>query len=234
MFTMDLPSDYHRFAFTQDQIGWDNFMLGKISNHLRPIQYSHLLVSPSLMTVDDWMAKLINKLLHIVHGQWIYRNISKHHHTLGSIRRAERRQLLLEIDRLMSLDPNEIPEESKFLLEVDFAQLRQGEVTTQHYWVHAVKAAIVAGQRKVFLQKRRAAPSGRRPLTREPPLPYGPADIRDSTEPKTPKDGGSLWSPPVHTQAPTDRETTEPKVTKRTHRDSGSIDDKSNKRRKPD
>eukprot|EP00956_Cyclotella_meneghiniana_P039093 scaffold165487_cov70-Cyclotella_meneghiniana.AAC.5 len=29
MFTMDLPSDYHRFAFTQDQIGWDNFMLGK-------------------------------------------------------------------------------------------------------------------------------------------------------------------------------------------------------------
>ena len=71
-----------------------------------------------MLTVDDWMKKFIDQLLHIVHGQWIYRNVSKHHATLGSIRRAERRQLLLEIDRLVSLRPEEVPEESKFLLEM--------------------------------------------------------------------------------------------------------------------
>jgi hypothetical protein len=70
---------------------------------------------------------------------------------------------LLEIDRLASLTPEEVPEESKFLLEVDFARLVAGEVTTQHYWVHAVKAAVVAGRQRTFLaRRRRAAPSGRR------------------------------------------------------------------------
>ena len=34
---LDLPSRFHRFAFSQDMIGWDNFMLGKVSLLLRPI-----------------------------------------------------------------------------------------------------------------------------------------------------------------------------------------------------
>lgn len=118
-------------------------MLGKVS--LRPIQHSHLLCSSSILTVDDWMRKFIDQLIHIVHGQWIYRNVSKHHKTLGSIRRTERQQLLLEIDRLMSLSPEDVPEESKFLLEVVFARLKTGEISTQHYWVHVVKAAVAAG-----------------------------------------------------------------------------------------
>lgn len=104
-----------------------------------------------MLTVDDWMKKFIDHLIHIVHGQWIYWNVSKYHETLGSVRQTEQRQLLLEIDRLASLTPEEVPEESKFLLEVDFARLVAGEVTTQHYWVHAVKAAVVAGRRRTLL-----------------------------------------------------------------------------------
>jgi hypothetical protein len=102
---LDLPSEFHCFAFSKDMIGWDNFMLGKVSLYLRPIQYSHLLCSPSMLMADDWMKKFIDQLIHIVHGQWIYRKVSKYHETLGSIRRTERRQLLLEIDWLASLTP---------------------------------------------------------------------------------------------------------------------------------
>jgi hypothetical protein len=72
---LDLPSQFHRFAFSQDMIGWDNFMLRKVSLYLPPIQYSHLLCSPSMLTFDDWMKKFIDQLIHIVHGQWIYRNV---------------------------------------------------------------------------------------------------------------------------------------------------------------
>jgi hypothetical protein len=96
---MSLRQEFHKFAYTQDLFGWDQYMLGKISKHIRPIQYRHLLESPSMLTVDDWMKQAINQLLHIVHGQWIYRNTSKHHETLGSIRMTKRMQLLLEIDR---------------------------------------------------------------------------------------------------------------------------------------
>ena len=99
-------------------------MLGMVSTTLRPIQYSHLLSAPSMMNVDDWLSQLIDKLLHIAHGQWIYRNISKHHATLGSIKKAERRQMLLEIDQLLQLSPEDVPEDSKFLLEIDFSAMR--------------------------------------------------------------------------------------------------------------
>jgi hypothetical protein len=68
--------------------------------------------------------------------------------TIKSIRQTERRELLLQIDRLIHVAPEDVPDESKFLLEVDFARLRQGDLTSQHYWVHAVKAAVVAGKRK--------------------------------------------------------------------------------------
>lgn len=200
-----------QFAFAQDLIGWDNFMLGMISSHLRAIQHSHLIGSSSLLTVEDWLKQFISKLLHIMHGQWIYRNISKHHDSIGQIRKTERRQLLLEIDRLMHLQPEDLPEESKFLLEVDFARLRSGELTSQHYWVHAVKAAVAAHSRKTFLHRRRqAAAGGRRRVTIEPPIPFGEHDDTTTTLPISLAGG------------------------KRRHLGSGSVDDKSNKRRRPD
>jgi hypothetical protein len=49
----------------------------------------------------------------------------------------------------MNLTPEDVPKESKFLLEVDFAWLRTGDLTGQHYWVHAVKA-VWQGDRKPF------------------------------------------------------------------------------------
>lgn len=203
-----LSPEIHAFAFSQDLIGWENFMLGMISQQIRRVQYTHLLTTSSMLTVDDWMKQLIGQLLHIVHGQWIYRNISKYHDKIGSIRKADRRLLLLEIDRLMHLDKSEVPEESQFLLEVDFARLRTGDLTSQHYWVESIKAALAARSRKTFLQRRRAASSGRRPAPAEPPIPFGRDDDITQTL------GGDL---------------------KRRHSGAGSIQDKTNKRqKKPD
>jgi hypothetical protein len=183
------PKELSSFTYAQDLIGWDNFMLGMIAYQIRAIQYSHLIASPSLLTVDDWMKQFIGQLLHVTHGQWIYRNISKYHETLGHVRKTERRQLIMEIDRLIHLKPEELPEESKFLLEVDFARLRAGDLTSQHYWVHAIKAARAAVARKSFLRKRRAAPSGRRRVTEGPPIPYGDSDDRHASGQKRSLDG---------------------------------------------
>eukprot|EP00956_Cyclotella_meneghiniana_P027633 scaffold62402_cov42-Cyclotella_meneghiniana.AAC.1 len=162
----NVPPEYYKFVYEQQLIGWDNFMLGQITTSLRPLQHSHLLSSPSLLTVDDWLTNLINKLLHITHGQWIYRNISKHHATLGFIRKTERRNMLLEIDRLAQLTQEDVPEDSKFLLEIDFSSLRYADTCTQNYWVHAVKAAVVAGNMR------------RQSSLRSPPVPYGANDAR--------------------------------------------------------
>jgi hypothetical protein len=174
--------------------------------YMRPIQYSHLLVSSSKLNVDDWMSQFIGKLLHLTHGQRIYRNISEYHDTLGSVRKTEQRDLLLEIDRLIHTPPGDVPEESKFLLEVDFARLRRGELTSQHYWVHAVRAAVVAGKRRTFLQRR--CLWRRRVSTEEPPIPFAPSDR------------------PV--------DLPQPRHSKRPYTGSGSIGDMSNKHHRPD
>ena len=109
----------------------------------------------------------------------------------------------------MTLTPKDMPEESKFLLEVDFARLRTGDIIGQHYWVHAVKAAVMAGRRKAFLsRRRRAASSGRRRTLEQPPIPYGVADDTTTSIKGTAR--------------------------KRSHGGSGSTDDASNKLRRPD
>jgi hypothetical protein len=112
--------------------------------------------------------------------------------------------LLLEIDRLIHVRQEEVPEESKFLLEVDFARLRQGDLTSQHYWVHAVKAALVAGKRRTFLKRRRRCTSP----TMTPAIPFAPTDDIEHTERR--------------------------RACKRVHLGSGSVHDAANKRRRPD
>jgi hypothetical protein len=201
-----LPREFLRFTSSEDIIGWDNFLLGMVSMYMRLNQYSHLLVSSSMINVDNWMSQFIGKLLHLTHSQWIYRNISKYHDTLGSVRKTERWDLLLEINHLINTPPEDVPKESKFLLEVDFARLRNRELTPQHYWVHAVKAAVVAGKRRTFLQSRRLR--RQRVSTEEPPIPFAPSDH------------------PV--------DLLQPRHSKPPYTGSGSIGDRSNKRRRPD
>ena len=54
-----------------------------------------------------------------------------------------------EIERLVECDPDEIPQESKFLLEMDFQTLYNSSFKKQSYWVRAMKAARRAGRRAV-------------------------------------------------------------------------------------
>ena len=81
------------------------------------------------LTIDSWMRTFISKLPHITHdSQWIYRNNLLHHARLGVLEKKERGVILVEIDRLAVLGPVQLPEESKFLLEIDFEQLRDDKV----------------------------------------------------------------------------------------------------------
>ena len=129
-----------KLAQSQDVIGWDNFLKGKISAQFATVQRDHLLLSGSTMVASDWTTRFITRLLHLTltHGQWLYRNISRNHHTHGLLIEEERKTLLREIDTYMHLSPEEVPDESKFLLEIDFKQIRTASTEKQSYWVHAV------------------------------------------------------------------------------------------------
>ena len=138
-------------AESQDQIGWIEFLHGRVSKEFALIQNAHCAMSPCRMNGNDWMKKLVSQLLQISHSQWMFRNFVLHDRVRGYLRLKERKSVLQEIERLVECDPDEIPQESKFLLEMDFQTLYNSSFEKQSYWVRAMKAARRAGRRAVAL-----------------------------------------------------------------------------------
>ena len=134
-------------AASQDLIPWTCFMEGKVSEQLLLLQSHTLARSSSRLTISDWAKKLISQILQISHAQWVFRNASLHDKTTGYLRTKQRNEVLLEIDKLSQLDPAEVPEANKYLLEMDFSALRSDTLDQQSYWLLAMRAAVEADQR---------------------------------------------------------------------------------------
>jgi len=134
-------------AISQDKIGWRNFMEGCISIHFYFIQHYHLALSGSYLNGSDWTKSLISKILHITHSQWIYRNFALHDKLCGYLHNKSLEDIKQTIAELAETSPDEIPEESKFLLEINFGDLTKSHIENQQYWIIAIQAAIAAGRR---------------------------------------------------------------------------------------
>ena len=154
-------------ARSQDLIPWTSFMEGKLSSEIFRLQNRSLACSPSRLTTLAWSKKLISQILHITHAQWIFRNLSLHHNTMGYLRLTQRKEVLAEIDRLSQLDLEAVPEESKYLLEIDFSSLQNDSLVSQSYWLFAIKAAKTARRRALLRLQRETGGAARRVLTRE-------------------------------------------------------------------
>ena len=157
-----LSPEMTKVALQQDLIPWKHFMEGKICLELFKLQSHSLACSPSRLSGGDWAKQLITRILHISHGQWVFRNTSLHHETQGYLRLQERTATLATIDRLSTIDPADIPDESKYLLEMDFSSLRNNSLEQQSYWVYAMKAAFSAGRRTTHRSTRTMTPLMRR------------------------------------------------------------------------
>jgi hypothetical protein len=127
-------------AIGQDKIGWTHFLEGKVTGHI-------LKTRKARMNGQDWIKQLITWLIKISHTQWIVRNITLHDQQHGHLANLRREELAAEMERLHSLDPAEVPEESKFLLDFDIDDLAEGDVANQEHWILAMRAARIAGMR---------------------------------------------------------------------------------------
>ena len=106
------------------------------------------------------MKDFVSKILHISHLQWIFRNFSLHARSTGYLKEAERRTILKEVAALAETELGDVPDKSRYLLEIDFTALAHSTVERQSYWMMAIKAAKVAGRRQWRTRhRRRASPS---------------------------------------------------------------------------
>jgi hypothetical protein len=176
-------------AKCQDIIGWKLFLKGRITKKIRLLQTFQCSASPCQMNGAEWVKHFFSRLLHISHGQWVLRNFTLHNQTRGYLRLQERQQVLEEMDPLAEADPANIPQESQFLLEMDFSSLLCSFFERQSYWVMVMKAARRVGRRTVVHQSRRGALDQRLDLR-----------IR-MTRPKVNTDTARRWPHPASMEA---------------------------------
>jgi hypothetical protein len=113
-------------------------------SHFYEIQSFHLAMSSSYLNREDWTKQFISKILRITHSQWIFRNISFHERKNGYPQNKMADELLQHINSLSEVSPEELPESSRFLLEINFLELSKHHLEIQRYWTLAVDAALRA------------------------------------------------------------------------------------------
>jgi hypothetical protein len=166
---LTFSSQMKAIALGQDKIGWTHFLEGKVTGHIRPLQQMFLKTQKARINGQDWIKQLITRLIKISHTQWIVRNITLHDRQHGHLANLRREELAAEMERLHALDPSEVPEESRFLLDFDIDDLAEGDVANQEHWILAMRAARVAGMRVRGRRVRWAKLPKRRRRKHDPP-----------------------------------------------------------------
>jgi hypothetical protein len=70
-----------------------------------------------------------------------------HDKLCGYLHNKSLKDIRLTIEDLAETSPEDIPEESKFLLEINFGNITKSHIENQQYWIIALQAAITAGWR---------------------------------------------------------------------------------------
>jgi hypothetical protein len=142
-------------AQSQDMIGYRNFMEGHILTHFYKIQNFYLAMSSSFLNGADWAKQFILKTLHVTHSQSIFRNISLHDKISGYLHKKKSEEIALKLELLAGIAPEDVPTESRFLLEINFSKQSKSHIESQKYWILAINTALTA-QRCQLAQGARA------------------------------------------------------------------------------
>ncbi len=81
-----------------------------------------------------------------MHTQWIYRCVLVHDRTTRMLILTHKEDLLKEIEYQLTLGPNTLAEEDRFLLGCNFDDLTTTTGEHQEYWLLAIKAAREASR----------------------------------------------------------------------------------------
>ena len=123
----------------------------------------HLVLGCHRINGEQWVKQFISKLLHVTHIQWIFRNFTLHDKQRGWLRRKEKSERMGKNENLWETDADDIPEGSRFLLEMDYDKLLQSNFHDKTYWVVATEAAIVAGKKRATIGIRKRSQLRSRP-----------------------------------------------------------------------
>ena len=114
-------------------------MEGMILKEMVSLQKQYLTVNGSEMSLERWATGLVQKLLEITHGQWLYRNLVVHDGVSGTLANKRKEELLARIEEVQAMGGGELSEEEKFLSEVNLEDLEHSNGERQTYWLLAME-----------------------------------------------------------------------------------------------
>jgi hypothetical protein len=88
-------------AESQNEIGWVEFLHGKVSTKITQNQNAHFVLAGSNMNGSNWTTQFIQHLIHISHLQWLFWNFTLHHHIKGYLRKRDEAAIQQEVVNLL-------------------------------------------------------------------------------------------------------------------------------------
>ena len=130
------------FAWNQDEIGWRRFMEGMVASSIAAVLNTEDgLTEESSHTAERWTMILIQKLLEMMHGVWIYCTLMIHHGVSGVLATTRKEKLQEEIECQLELGGEGLQEEDKWMMEVNLGDLSEETGERECYWLLAIQAA---------------------------------------------------------------------------------------------
>ena len=158
-------------ATAQDEIGWDNFVSGRISRHMRRYMQTHYESMPTQRLAASWSKELVHQLLQMVHEQWMVRNNYVHDVTELGEKREAVEELRDSLEAEFYDGTTDLAEEFHHLFEESFEKLWSRPVSARRQWLVEVTAA-----REISLLEATIVPVPRPPP--EPPPVERPSQRR--------------------------------------------------------
>ena len=124
---------YHAFGVSQDKIGWRRFMEGMISRDLCDTKEDQYMASRGRLSWKNWKQTLVKKLLEVMHGQWLYRNVHVHDSISGKHALERKEKLRHALLDQLDLGDEELDKQVKYLLETNLGDLDTSTGDDQEY-----------------------------------------------------------------------------------------------------
>ena len=133
------------FARDHDRLGWNNFIMGRISISLFEVQKAHLRQSQSRLSISSWACQFTQRILAIPHQQWLYRNARIHIRLIEGLTAADHNRIQDRVSHLLHTDPDDLlPQHQPLLLKQNFYQLGIGTSLDRQHWIAQMNSAIAA------------------------------------------------------------------------------------------
>lgn len=146
-------------AKEQDEIGYTNFLFGRLSKKWREIQRQHLLHSfPSKnYSADAWIRRVIARIYRVTQSLWKFRCEFVHGVESVLTSKREKKALRTEIIKQFKLGTDGVRGTDKHLFSSGLSHILSASIREQKYWLRTIqlsRAFIIEREKNMFVGMR--------------------------------------------------------------------------------